>query len=378
MRSAMYIEFGEPSEVLSLGNSPTPELGANEILIKTILAPIHNHDLATIRGTYGYKPEMPAIGGSEAVGIIDELGDDVEGFEIGQRVSVANVHNTWAEFFTAPAEFVFAIPDSIEDEMAAQLIAMPLSALMLLEYVNLQYGQWVIHNAANGAVGKTLAILAAGRGINTINIVRSNEAKDELAKMGIKNNFSTSDDDWQDQVKATVGEQRIIAAIDSVGGKASGELQSLLGEGGTIVAFSALSGDPMALNSGQLIFNNITAKGFWGTDTSVNMNHKNKQRLINELIERATSGKLQLAVDAIYDITEIATAVSDDVQSNKNGKVLIKPQSVIMNDFKVTSNGSVPHSGKAAIAFFVLINSLNQSNLDNNKPELLWLSIINY
>ncbi len=324
MRSANYKKFGTPAEVLSVRDTEKPEPKANEIRIKTILAPIHNHDLATIKGTYGYKPELPAIGGSEAVGTIDAVGDDVEGFKVGQRVSVANVHNTWAEYFTAPAEFVFAIPDSIKDEMAAQLIAMPLSALMLLEYLNLQYGQWVIHNAANGAVGKTLAILAANRGINTINLVRRDDAKDELTKMGIKNNVSTSDDDWQDQVKAIVGDQRIIAAIDAVGGKASGDLQSLLGENGTIVAFSALSGEPMAINSGSLIFKNQTVKGLWGTDTSVNMNHKNKQRLVNELIDRAADGKLQLPVDSTYDLSEVTKAVSDDVQSNKNGKVLLK------------------------------------------------------
>lgn len=325
MRSASYNQFGKPLDVLSVSDTDKPEPKANEIRIKTILAPIHNHDLATIKGTYGYKPELPAIGGSEAVGTIDALGDEVKGFKVGQRVSVANVHNTWAEYFTAPADFVFAIPDSIDDKMAAQLIAMPLSALMLLEDLNLQYGQWVIHNAANGAVGTTLAILAANRGINTINLVRRDDAKDKLAKLGLKNNVSTSDDDWQDQVKAIVGEQRIIAAIDAVGGKASGELQSLLGENGTIVAFSALSGEPMALNSGGLIFKNQTAKGLWGTDTSVNMNHQNKQRLINELIERTTDGKLQLPVDHVYDLSEVTKAVSDEVQSNKNGKVLLKP-----------------------------------------------------
>ncbi|WP_201615613.1 zinc-binding dehydrogenase [Psychrobacter urativorans] len=325
MRSASYNEFGKPSEVLSLDDTSVPEPKSNEIRIKTILAPIHNHDLATVRGKYGYKPELPAIGGSEAVGTIDALGDDVKGFKVGQRVSVANVHETWAELFVAPAKLVFAIPDSIKDEMAAQLIAMPLSALMLLEFLKLQSGQWVIHNAANGAVGKTLAILAAARGINTINLVRRDDAKDELKSMGIKNNVSTSDEDWKDQVRNIVGDQRIIAAIDAVGGKASGDLLSLLGSGGTIVAFSALSGDPMALNSGGMIFKQATAKGFWGTETSVNMNEQNKQRLIDELIERATSGKLQLPVENIYDLTDVAKAVSDDVQSDKNGKILLKP-----------------------------------------------------
>lgn len=324
MRSALYHHFGEPSNVLSLGDSPIPEPAINEVRIKTILAPIHNHDLSTIRGTYGYKPSLPAIGGSEAVGIIDAVGKKVKSLKVGQRVSVANVHNTWADYFIAPKHLVFPIPDSLDDETAAQLIAMPLSALMLLEFLDLKYGEWVIYNAANGAVGKNLALLARERGINTISIVRREGAKDELKKLGIENIVSTDANDWQDQVRDITGNQPITGAIDSVGGEASGELLSLLGTGGTIVAFSALSGKPMALNSGQLIFKEAAAKGFWGTKTSTSMNADRKKRLINELIERATSGKLHLPVEATYDLSEVTTAVSKDVQSGKNGKVLLK------------------------------------------------------
>lgn len=324
MRSALYHHFGEPSDVLRLGDSPIPEPAINEVRIKTILAPIHNHDLSTIRGTYGYRPPLPAIGGSEAVGVIDAVGKKVKSLKVGQRVSVANVHNTWADYFIAPKHLVFPIPDSLSDEVAAQLIAMPLSALMLLEFLELRYGEWVIHNAANGAVGKNLAILAADRGIKTISIVRRKDAVDELKKLGIENVVSTDDEDWQEQILAITGKQPITGAIDSIGGEASGELLSLLGTGGTIVAFSALSGEPMALNSGQLLFKEAAAKGFWGTKTSVNMDIDRKRRLLNELIERASSGKLHLPVEAIYDLSEVTKAVSKEVQSGKNGKVLLK------------------------------------------------------
>ena len=176
MRSATYDHFGKPTEVLSIGDRPTPEPKANEVRVKTILASIHNHDLLTIRGQYGFKPEMPAIGGSEAVGIIDAVGSDVKNLKVGQRVAAASVQATWAEYFVAVEDMVFPMPDSLDDEMAAQLIAMPLSALMLIEFLELKSGQWVIHNAANGAVGKSLAMLSAARGINTINVVRSGDA----------------------------------------------------------------------------------------------------------------------------------------------------------------------------------------------------------
>lgn len=185
MRSATYNDFGKPAEVLSLNDSPTPEPGTNEVRIKTILSPIHNHDLITIQGNYGNKPKLPAIGGSEAVGTIDALGKDVDSLEVGQRVVVSGVQGTWAEYFTAPAKTAFAIPEAIDDEMAAQLIAMPISALMLIEFLKIEPGQWIIQNAANGAVGESLAMLAAERNINTINLVRSEESRGELTELGI-------------------------------------------------------------------------------------------------------------------------------------------------------------------------------------------------
>lgn len=325
MRSATYDHFGKPTDVLSLGERPTPEPKANEVRVKTTLASIHNHDLLTIRGKYGFKPELPAIGGSEAVGVIDAVGSEVKGLKVGQRVAAASVQATWAEFFTAAEHMVFPIPDDLQDEMAAQLIAMPLSALMLIEFLELQPGQWVIHNAANGAVGKSLAMLAAARGIKTINVVRSADAIHELTELGIKNNINTDDDDWKDQVRAIIGDTPISAAVDSVGGDDSGDLLSLLGHGGTFAVFGAMSGKPMVLNPTDMIFKQATLKGFWGSKLSQEMSPSNKKRLVNELIERAVDGQLKLPTEAIFDLADILKAVDGKLQKEKKGKVLLKP-----------------------------------------------------
>lgn len=325
MRSATYDHFGKPTEVLSLDDRPTPDPKAHEVRVKTILASIHNHDLLTVAGKYGFKPEMPAIGGSEAVGIIDAIGDKVTDLKVGQRVAAASVQGTWAEFFTASASMVFPIPDSLEDEMAAQLIAMPLSALMLIEFLNLQPGQWVIHNAANGAVGKSLSMLAAARGIKTINLVRSAESLKELADLDIQNNINTSDEDWKDQVRKLVGDEPISAAVDSVGGELSGDLLSLLGHGGTFAVFGAMSGKPMVLNPTDMIFKQAVLKGFWGSKISQEMPVANKQRLVNELIDRAVAGQLKLPVEAVFDLADVVKAVDGKVQAGKQSKVLLRP-----------------------------------------------------
>ena len=325
MRSATYDHFGKPTEVLSVGDRPTPEPKANEVRVKTILASIHNHDLLTIRGQYGFKPELPAIGGSEALGVIDAVGSDVKDLKVGQRVAAASVQATWAEYFVASADMVFPVPDSLKDEMAAQLIAMPLSALMLIEFLEVESGQWVIHNAANGAVGKSLAMLAAARGVKTINVVRSSDAIKELEALDIKNNINTDDEDWKDQVKALIGDDKISAAVDSVGGEDSGALLSLLGHGGVFAVFGAMSGKPMMLNPTDMIFKQAILKGFWGSKISQEMDVKNKQRLINELIDRAVDGQLKLPVEAVFDLDDVLKAVDGKIQAEKKGKVLLKP-----------------------------------------------------
>ena len=64
MRSVIHDSFGDPAEVLHPADSVRPEPASGEVLVRMRLSPIHNHDLWTVRGDYGYKPTLPAIGGT--------------------------------------------------------------------------------------------------------------------------------------------------------------------------------------------------------------------------------------------------------------------------------------------------------------------------
>jgi NADPH:quinone reductase-like Zn-dependent oxidoreductase len=81
-----------------------------------------------------------------------------------------------------PAVDDFAGKGDLDDEVACQLTAMPLSALMALEEMGVKPGQWIVQNAATGAVGKTLAMISAARGIHVINLVRRKEAADAFPR----------------------------------------------------------------------------------------------------------------------------------------------------------------------------------------------------
>jgi NADPH:quinone reductase len=325
MRAVVHHEFGDPSEVLVVEEVPTPEPGTGEVRVRLLLSAVHNHDLWTIRGTYGYKPELPARTGTEAVGVIDALGEGVEGLRVGQRVVASSVFGVWAEYFVAPAARLIPITDGIPDEVAAQLVAMPFSALALLDSLDLRDGDWIVQNAANGAVGRMVAQLAGSRGVHALGLVRRAEGVKELAAHGVGNIVATDDDGWRDRVQEITGGAPIVFGVDSVGGKAAGDVLSLLAEKGTLVVFGAMASPVMELSSGTIIFKDLTVKGFWGAQVGKNMPAEDRTRLMTELITRVSDGSLSLPVEAVYSFDDVHTASTANFTPGRDGKILLKP-----------------------------------------------------
>jgi NADPH2:quinone reductase len=325
MKAAIHDTFGEPVDVLKPVETDKPTPGAGEVLVKMTLSPIHNHDLWTIRGNYGYKPDLPgAIGGSEALGTVEAVGDGVDAAMVGKRVSIAGVHGTWAEYFIAPADGVLPLPDMISDTAGAQLIAMPFSAISLLETLKAKKGDWIIQTAANGAVGKIMVTLAKARGINLLNLVRREEAVKELTDMGIENVLSTSDAYWQKKARDIVGNAGAVSAIDSVGGDVSADLVELLGLDGELVVFGTATGAPMPLSSGALIMKHVTVRGFWGSRVSREMDPAERKRLITELVTLTAKGELVLEDGGIFAIDDVTKAMKAALTPGRAGKVMIR------------------------------------------------------
>ena len=325
MRAIIHNEFGEPSDVLTVEEIATPEPGAGEVRVRTLLSPIHNHDLWTIRGTYGFKPELPARAGTEAVGIVDAVSADVTNLTVGQRVATGGTFGVWAEYFVARAATLIPVDDSLSDEVASQLVSMPFSAIALLDTLDLGEGEWLVQNAANGAVGRLVAQLAAARGLNVIGLVRRADRVAELEAQGISNIVATDAEGWQETVAEITGGAPVTIALDSVGGSASGDLVSLLSENGTLVVFGAMHSPVMEISSGSVIFKNVSVKGFWGSKVMGGMAADKRAALLGELVTRTKEGSLTLPVEAVYSFDDARTASSANFVEGRSGKVLLRP-----------------------------------------------------
>ena len=325
MRALVQHQFGDPAEVLAVEEVELPEPGPGQVRLKVVLSPIHNHDLWTVRGDYGYKPELPARAGTEALSVVDALGEGVTGVEVGQRVVTASVFGVWSEYVIAPAAALIPVPDAVADEAAAQIISMPLSAASLLEYLEVSEGDWIVQNAANGAVGRLVAQLAASRGVRVLGLVRRAAGVDELAAVGIHDVVATDADGWRDRVAEITGGASIRAGVDSVGGAAAGDVTSLLGENGTLVVFGAMASPTMEIPSGDVIFRQLTVRGFWGSKVSAAMDPAHRVELIREIITLVAQGKLDLPVSQIFPLEQIADASRLNFEPGRVGKVMLRP-----------------------------------------------------
>jgi NADPH:quinone reductase-like Zn-dependent oxidoreductase len=330
VRALTHDTFGAPESVLGVAEVDTEEPGAGQVRVRTILAPIHNHDLWTVRGSYGFKPSLPgARSGTEAVGVVDAVGPGVDRVTVGQRVATGGSFGAWAESFLADAAGVIPVPEAMTDEQASQLVSMPFSAISLLHVLQTEAGvaegDWIVQNAANGAVGRMLAQLAAARGVRVVSLVRRSSGVDELSSQGIGDVVATDADDWRDQVTAITGGAPIRAGVESVGGAAAGDLVDLLAENGTLVVFGAMASPTLEIPSGAVIFKQVTVRGFWGSVVSNTMDAALKGQLFGELVTRVLDGSLTLPVAEVFAFEDIARAVEASNTPGRIGKVLLRP-----------------------------------------------------
>jgi NADPH2:quinone reductase len=325
MRCALIEAFGVPGDVLSVAERAAPEPGPGQVRLRLLASPIHNHDLAIIRGIYGYRPALPAIPGTEAAGVVERLGAGVAGLEVGQRVAVAGINGAWAELFIAKASTVVPVPDGISDDVACQLLAMPLSAVMLIEDLGVKPGAWIIQNAAGGAVGRLVEALAAERGIHVLNLIRRKEAIPDLQAEGAGHVLSTDDPTWQAKIAALTGGAPVERALDSVGGRAANDLAGVLGPGGQLISFGGLSGEPLVIDAGNLIFKQAVVKGFWGSKRAELTPPGDTRRMIGDLLRMASQDRLPLRVAARFGLDDVAQAAVASEKPGRSGKIVLGP-----------------------------------------------------
>ena len=318
MRAIHLTAFGDPVEGLEFVQIPEPAApGPGRVLIGVEFSPIDLSDLLVVRGVYPFRPSLPSVIGNEGVGRILAVGPGVENVAVGDRVLTPLYGLAWAERIVAPAQGLFALPADVDPRQLAMLtINPPTAGLLLSEFVDLAPGDWIVQNAANSGVGRSVIAFAKARGFKTINLVRRPELIEELKALG-GDVVILDTPAGVSLAKEALGTAAPRLALDGVGGPAAATLIELLGRDGALVAYAALSKAPIAISALALVFKRISVRGFFLSDPE----HAAKiSPLVAEAAEMLRSGRLHAPVAAIYPLSAIQDAVA---HVQRGGKVLL-------------------------------------------------------
>jgi mitochondrial enoyl-[acyl-carrier protein] reductase / trans-2-enoyl-CoA reductase len=325
MKQVRFAAFGTPHEVAECVE--VPDVGApglDEVVIEVEAFPINPADLLTITGGYAVRPQLPATLGAECVGRIASVGSDVQGLAPGDRVINLGRDN-WCQRRRVPAAQALAVPADADVLQLAMLKVNPATALLMLRsYVTFQPGDWVIQDAANSGVGTNLIRLAKADGIRTINVVRRSALTQPLQAIGA-DVVVVDGDDLAARVQGATGGASIRLAIDAIGGAMVLRLADCLAEGGTVVNYGLLSGQPCQLGAHHTIFKGITLTGFWLQKALTSMARPELQALYADLAARIADGTLRVEVEATYPIEEIKAALAHAGRAGRSGKILVLP-----------------------------------------------------
>jgi NADPH2:quinone reductase len=272
-----------------------------------------------------YPVSLPHTPGSEAAGVIDAVGEGVNGLQPGMRVATTNATGAYAEYCLAPADRVVVIPNEITEKQAAAAMLQGMTAHYLATSTYaLGPGTTCLVHAAAGGVGLLLCQIARRRGAHVIGTV-STEEKAELARQaGANDVILYSREDVVAAVKRLAPGGSVDVVYDSVGKSTWTQSLACLRPRGMMVSFGNASGPvpPIEVLSlsrgGSLFLTRPTLVHYVATRAEL-------EQRANDLFDWIADGSLHVRVHREYELGDAAGAHRDLESRATMGKLLLIP-----------------------------------------------------
>jgi NADPH2:quinone reductase len=322
MKAIRVHQTGGP-EVLRYEDLAVPKPGPQQALIKIEAAGVNFIDIYHRTGLY--KMELPFTNGQEAAGTVTEVGAEVRGIKVGDRVAYTGVPGGYAEYAVAPADRLVKLPDGIPARTAAAIMLQGMTVHYLTHSTfALGPGHTALIHAAAGGVGLTLVQVAKMRGARVIGMCSTQEKAERVRQAGADEVILSTDKNFAEQVKRLTDGRGVDVVYDSVG-KATWEGSlNCLRPRGMMVTFGNASGPVAPIEPLTL-----TAKGSLFL-TRPSLIHYIAQR--EELEKRAAdlfgwiqAGKLKVHIGGEFPLAQAAEAQSRLAGRLTTGKLLLIP-----------------------------------------------------
>ena len=301
-----------------------PEMQKDDVLIKHTAIGLNYIDTYHRSGLYPMP--VPLTLGIEGAGIIIEAGENVKDLNLGDRVAYASPPTgSYAEAKVMPADRLVKIPDNISDEIAAAIMLKGMTVEYLVRRTyNVKAGQTVLFHAAAGGVGLIACQWLKAIGAKVIGTVGSEE-KAALAKAnGCEHTILYREENFVDKVKEITNGEGVPVVYDGIGKDTALKSLDCLSPLGMLVVFGNSSGNAPPIETGLL-----AAKGslFLTRPTLMTYNAKREDLVesAQQLFNMVGSGKVNISINARYDLKDAAQAHKDLESRKTTGSTLLMP-----------------------------------------------------
>lgn len=325
VKAIRFHEFGGP-EVLKYEDVEVGDPGPGEVRLRHTVIGFNFLDALIREGKYPVLPDLPAIPGAEGAGVIEAVGDGVDGFSVGQRVTYSvGFSGAYAEARVLEARHVIALPDNISDEDAAASILKG----MTVEYlVNRCYpvnvGETALVHAAAGGVGLLMCQWLKHLGVTVIGTTTSEDKKELILANGAAYAVNSRTENITEIAREVTGGEGVHVVYDSVGPAVWQASLDALRPRGYYVNFGNASGVLAPIDAIELQMHGSV----FFTKASMRYYHLTREDVENAaaaLFDVMASGAVKSVIGQRYDLADAAQAQIDVMERRTTGSTVILP-----------------------------------------------------
>lgn len=251
MKAIRVHEFGGP-EVLRLEETPDPQPGRGEVLVRVKAVGVNPVDTYIRSGAHAVRPELPYTPGLDAAGVVEAVGEGVTRVSVGERVYTAGtLSGAYAELALCGESQVYMLPERVSFAQGAGLFTPYATAYRALFNRGQGHaGESVLVHGASGGVGTAAVQLARAAGFKVIGTGGTEEGRRLVAEQGAHHVLDHHAPDYLEQLAALTGGRGVDIVLEMLANVNLGKDLNVLAKGGRVVVVGsrgAVEVNPRAL-----------------------------------------------------------------------------------------------------------------------------------
>lgn len=321
MKAIVVSQYGD-IDVLKFQEVEKGKPGKGQVLVSLKATGVNFVEIYQRKGTFPKK--IPYIPGSEAAGIVEEVGEDVTAFKPGDRVAYVHEAGAYAEASVVRADSLIPLPPEFSFEEGAAFPLQGMTAHYLLhEFHKIKPGDVVLIHAAAGGMGLLLVQWAKHLGARVMGTVSTQEKAKIAREAGADEVILYTEQNFVEETKHLTNGKGANFIIDGVGKSTfAGNLEAAALRG-HIVIYGAASGlaDPILPNA--LMARSLTVSG--GSLPNYLLNRQEMLSRAQAVIKGIQEGWLKLKIDKVIPLAQAAEAHRLLENRLSVGKLILRP-----------------------------------------------------